>query len=104
MLYVFLLTLVLLAFSLIKKRNLGLFCTYAIIMAGVVTCVVKADAMWAFPMANTIIWLHYTEILSTPIYPIGNSYLYFGCGIGVLLILCAVLIRRAEFESTEVLQ
>lgn len=103
-LYFFLLMMVLLVFSLIKKRGLGLFCTYAIIMGGVVTCVAKVDAMWAFPMANSIIWLHYTEILSTPIYPIGSSYLYFGCCIGVLLILCAVLLKKAEFESTEVLQ
>ena len=103
-LYFFLLTLVLLVFSLIKKRSLGLFCTYAIVMAGVATCVAKTDVMWAFPMANSIIWLHYTEILSTPIYPIGSSYWYFGCCIGVLLILCAVLLSKAEFESTEVLQ
>lgn len=103
-LYLFLLMLVLLVFSLIKKRGLGLFFTYVIIMGGVVTCVAKVNAMWAFPMANSIIWLHYTEILSTPIYPIANSYLYFGSCIGVLLILCALLIKKAEFESTEVLQ
>lgn len=103
-LYFFLLTMVLLVFSLRKKRTLGLFCTYAIVMGGVVTCVAKTDAMWAFPMANSIIWLHYTEILSTPIYPIVSSYVYFGGCILGLLVLSILLLRRAEFESTEVLQ
>lgn len=103
-LYFFLLMLVLLVFSLRKKRKLGLFLAFAIIMLGVVTCATGVDAMWALPMANSIIWLHYTEILSTPVYPIINSYLYFGGYIGILLVLSAILIRRAEFESTEVLQ
>lgn len=103
-LYFFMLTLVLLVFSLRKKRGLGLFWTYAIVMGGVVTCAVKTDSMWVLPMANSIIWLHYTEILNTPSYPIINSYLYFfGC-IGGLLILSLLLLKRAEFESTEVFQ
>lgn len=103
-LYFFFLTLVLLVFSLCKKRRLGLFCTYAIIMSGVVTCATKTDLMWAFPMANSIIWLHYTEILSTPTYPIYCSYLYFSCWIVGLLFLNTILIKHTEFESVEVLQ
>lgn len=103
-LYFFVLTLILMLFSMVKKRGVGLFLTYAVVMCGLVTCSVRVDAMWAFPMANSIIWLHYTEILSKPIYPIWSSYLYFGVLIAGLLIANGLLLKKAEFECTEVLQ
>lgn len=101
-LYLFLLLVLLLLFAMLKKRSLGIFITYFTLLCGVITCSVRLDSMWIFPMANSIIWLHYTEILRKPVYPIQNSYLYFGVLIGLTLLLSRAFLRRMEFEQTEV--
>lgn len=103
-LYFFTLTLILMLFAMLKKRRAGLLCCFAAVMGGVATCAVKTDAMWLFPMSNTIIWLHYTEIQREPIYPIWCSYLYFGVCIAALLLACRLLLKRMEFDCGEVIQ
>ena len=96
-LYLFLLTLILLIFKLISFRSAGLFASLGVVAVGTATCAVEADIMWWFPMANAIIWLHYTPILSEPILAIWYSYAYFAAVITVLLIVSAILIKRANF-------
>ena len=52
---------------------MSIFCTgwwYRLSVLGVVTCSLKMNIMWSFPMANTIVWLHYEEIIGKPIVPI----------------------------------
>ncbi|MBQ8922131.1 MAG: hypothetical protein IJ060_08235 [Oscillospiraceae bacterium] len=102
-LYLFLLCMILLLFTMLKRRAIGVFAAYAVLLCGVITCAVRLKSMWMFPMANSIIWLHYTEILRKPVYPILNSYLYLGTLIFALLMTNRVMLRRMEFEQTEVL-
>ena len=98
-LYLFLLTLVLLIFKLLSIKSAGLFASLGVVAVGTATCAVEADIMWWFPMANTIIWLHYTPILSEPILAIWYSYAYFAAAITVLLVISVILTKRANFIS-----
>ncbi len=98
-LYLFLLSIILMIFKLLSFKSAGLFASLGIIALGTATCAIKAKSMWFFPMSNTIIWLHYTEILREPIVPIWYSYAYFGVIIIALLIVCVILAKRANFIS-----
>ena len=98
-LYLFLLTLILLIFKLISFRSAGLFASLGVVAVGTATCAIKTEMMWWFPMANTIIWLHYTPILREPIVAIWYSYAYFAAAIIALLIVSVILTKRANFIS-----
>lgn len=54
-----------------------------------------------FPMANTIIWLHYDTILNAPKMPVWCSFAYFMIAIGVMLVLTARAVHRMELFNVE---
>lgn len=97
--YLFLITEILMIFKLLSLKSAGMFASIGLIALGTATCAIKSKLMWFFPMANTIIWLHYTEILREPIVPIWYSYAYLSVFIVVLLIISAILAKRANFIS-----
>ena len=99
--YLFLLVLILYLFKMLNIKSAGLFSVFIVIGLGVTTCSLKTSAMWAFPMANTIVWLHYTEILREPIKPIAYSYIYFIAIISFLIIACFVALKRMQFRNIE---
>lgn len=101
-LYLLLLCMILLLFTMMKRRAIGVLSTYTVMLCGVITCAVRLKSMWLFPMANSIIWLHYTEILRKPVYPILNSYLYLVGLIIALLLTSRTMLHKMEFEQTEV--
>lgn len=99
--YMFLLAMIIYIFKLIHIQSFGLFVAIFIVAAGVVTCSLKSEIMWSFPMANTIVWLHYDEILNEPNFPIWFSYLYFGIAIIAITILNSIAVKRLEFINIE---
>ena len=99
--YLFVLVLILYLFKIINIRSAGIFAVYSLIGFGVVTCSVKSPAMWLFPMANTIVWLHYTEIIREPVVPIIQSYMYFLILIFFLLICNFVALKKMQFVNIE---
>lgn len=99
--YLFLLVLILYFFKLLYVKSAGLIAVFIVIGLGVATCSLKTSAMWCFPMANTIVWLHYTEILREPVVPIWKSYAYFGIMIVIFLIIDTFLMRRYQFTNIE---
>lgn len=100
-LYLFLLSLILFVFKMLKLHSAGLFTGIAMIAASIATCSVKTSPMWLFPMANTIIWLHYTEILREPIKPVWYSYAYFAVLIVVLTSVAWLVLKKANFYTVE---
>ncbi len=96
-LYLFLLSLILLNFKISSMKNVGLFANLTVIAFGFVTCMMSTKIMWAFPMANSIIWLHYTEILREPIMPIWFSYAYFAVMIISLIITAMFVVKKSNF-------
>lgn len=81
------------------SSSVGLAGALAVMALGTVTTSLYSPIKWAFPMANTIIWLHYGEILSEPIYPIWASFAYFGGLLAALIIGNFVALRRLKFQE-----
>ena len=53
--------------------------------------------MWYFPMAHTMVELHYTKYLKKPVMDIRYSFLYFAAIIVLVLIICLFKVRRTDF-------
>lgn len=98
---------VLLVMLLFGQKNHRAVCFLAasgIIGFGVFFTSIKTAAMWVFPMANAIVWLHFTEIYRDAVMPTEYSYIYFGVIIVLLIaanLFCAGGINAASMEETE---
>lgn len=99
--YLLLLVLVLCLFKIMRFKSAGLLFVFVILGMGVTTCSLKASIMWIFPMANTLVWLHYTEILREPIFPVWFSFIYFTIGIAFFLTMNLLALRKLQFINTE---
>lgn len=95
-LYLLLLSLILMLCRITFGRMTGVFSCVAIIALGVATCALRNDLMWLFPMGNSIIWMHYTEIIREPIKPIWYSYVYFAVADLLLIFISTLRIRRVS--------
>lgn len=93
-LYFLMLALLLLVFSLVKRKTAGIFLDVILILAGTATCAGRMAYMWVCPMAHTITWLHYTEYERHAALPVSCSYLYFGVIDTVLIVLAIVMGKR----------
>ena len=101
-LYLFLLALILCLMKLLYYHSAGLFGAVTVIAIGAATCALKLPVMWYFPMANTIVWLHYQELLREPITPVWESFVYF---IVILLVLFGMnLVALRRFQLMNVMQ
>lgn len=99
--YLLVLCMILFIFKMLQLRGAGLFAGISVIAIGVVTTSSRTSPMWLFPMANTIIWVHYTKIFSEPIKPVWYSYLYFILLIGALITVAYMVLKKANFYSVE---
>lgn len=99
--YLLLLSLIIYFFKLVHTQSFGIFAAIFVVAAGVMTCSLKSDSMWLFPMANTIVWLHYEEILRKPIFPIWYSYVYFIIAIVLLLLINFIAAKRLQLTNIE---
>lgn len=97
--YLFSLGMILLAFSVAKRKTAGIVICGLVIALGAALCSINTKLMWALPMAHSIIWLHYTEFLREPIFPIIYSVIYFGVIIIVPLIFCIAALRKFDYGS-----
>lgn len=77
----------------------GLAGAVLVMALGTVTTALYSPIKWAFPTANTIIWLHYTEIFSEPIYPMWASFLYFGLLLTLLAAANFIALKKLRFTE-----
>lgn len=99
--YLFMLSLIIYFFKLVHIQSFGLFAAVFIVAAGVMTCSLKSPSMWVFPMANTIVWLRYEEILSKQVFPIWCSYMYFIVVILAGLTINTIAVKRLQLYNIE---
>lgn len=97
--YMMIIGLLLLAFSLVKKKTLGFVLCGAIISLGTAFCSVKTMLMWSMPMANTIVWLHFTRYFRQPVVSIYFSITYLCVFIAALLIFCVIAIQKFNYDN-----
>ena len=97
--YLLILGLILLLFSLLKKKTAGFVICGAIISLGTALCSVKTSLMWAFPMANSIIWLHYTKYFREPVVSMEFSIGYMLILIALLLTFSVIAIKRFNYDN-----
>lgn len=94
--YLILLGMVMMCFTILGKKALGVVFCGGIIAVGSALCSIRAPLMWALPMANSVVWLHYTEFRREPFYPIWCSGSYFGITIAFLIVLSLVRLKRFD--------
>lgn len=98
-LYLIVIGLIMLFFSLVKSKGIGFVVCGMVISLGTALCAVKSQLMWIMPMANSIIWLHYTSYYSTPIVLLWYSEGYM-CGlIALFILLSSLAIKRFDYDN-----
>lgn len=92
---------ILLLSSLLNKKRIGIFINVLFIACGAASSALRLKSMWFFPMANSILWLHFREYLTKEIFPVYGSYVYFVMLNFVLLILCFVFADRYQVAGRD---
>jgi len=99
--YMLVISMIIYFFKLIHIQSFGLLAAVFVVAGGVVTCSLKSELMWLFPMANTIVWLHYDIILDELNVPMWYTYTYFAVILSVLTIVNAIAVKHLEFINIE---
>ena len=99
--YLLTLSLILCFFRLLHIQSFGLFTVFVIIGLGTASVFLKSSVMWIFPTANTLIWIHYEEILDKPVFPIWLSFLYFSVAIVILIVCNLIALKKIQFINIE---
>lgn len=97
--YILILGMILLSFSLIKQKTMGFVLCGTLISVGTAFCSVRANLMWTMPMANSIIWIHYTRYFSEPLMPMWFSVTYLLVMLAALLIFSGVAIHKFNYDN-----
>lgn len=100
-LYLLMIALILCLMKMLYLRTMGIFSVIAICAIGTAICALQIPAQWLFPTSNTLIWLHYQELLREPVIPISTSLLYFIIGDILLLIADLLVVHRLQFRNIE---
>ena len=97
--YLMIIGLLLLAFSLVKKKTMGFVLCGAVISLGTAFCSIKTVLMWSMPMANSIIWLHFTKYFRQPVVSIYFSIGYLCTFIFALIVFCVIAIKKFNYDN-----
>ena len=97
--YLMIIGLILLSLSLIKHKTLGFVSCGAVIALGTAFCSIKTSLMWTMPMANSIIWLHFTKYFRVPEVSITFSVVYLVTFVAALIVFCYIMIGRFNYDN-----
>lgn len=101
--YLMIIGLILLVFSLFKRKTVGFIICGGMISLGMAFSAIRTNLMWTMPMANSITWLHYTKYFKKPIMPMSFSVIYLLVLIAVLLVFGGIAIGKFNYDNvTEV--
>lgn len=97
--YFMMIGLILLAFSLVKRKTTGFVFCGGIISLGTALCSIRSGLMWIMPMAHSVIWLHYTKYYREPVVPIWYSVVYYCVFIAALILFCWIAMRKFSYDN-----
>lgn len=100
-LYMLTLAMILLLFHILNLRKIGVPVSISVIAVGSALGILGSSGMWYFPMAHTMIHLHFTKHLKEPIMELKASFIYFGVFILVLLILSLIRVKHTNFLNID---
>lgn len=101
LLYMIMLAMILLMFHVLGLRKLGVPTAISVIAVGSALGILDSAGMWYFPMAHTMIYLHYTKHLKEPVMRLENSFLYFGIIIAAILIFSLIRVKHTNFLNID---
>lgn len=96
-LYMILLAEILLMATVHNKKHIGLMISVAIIAVGAALGFMDANGMWIFPMAHSVVSLHYTDYFQEPVCSFQFSLLYDLIAIVVCFIVSLVAVKKTAF-------
>ncbi|SDB47072.1 hypothetical protein SAMN02910317_02396 [Ruminococcaceae bacterium FB2012] len=71
----------------------------AVISLGTAFCSIKAKLMWSMPMANSIIWFHFTKYFRQPVVSVYYSITYLCIFIITLIVFCVIAIKKFNYDN-----
>ncbi len=101
LMYMVLLSMILLFFHILNLKKAGIASAVSIIAAGSALGIFKSPGMWFFPMAHTMIYLHYTQYLKKTIMKLQSSFFYFIIIIAILLFICLFSVKYTNFLNND---
>ncbi len=101
MMHMFLMALIMMLFNIYKKKIFGFITVGALIAVGFALSDLNSDLMWFTPLANSIVWEHFTEMFRKPVKPMSDSYLYFGILSAILIVVNFIGIRKFSLETIQ---
>ena len=100
-LYLILLGMIMMCFTVFGKKTAGVIVCGGLIAVGSALCSIRSSLMWTLPMANSVVWLHYTEFRREPFYPIWCSGVYFAALIVLLMILSLIRLKKFDCSAND---
>lgn len=92
-LYLFLLSMILLLFATLGAKKAGVITGFLVIAAGICFCATSSRFKFLFPMANSLLGVHYTRYYREMVFPLSLSAYYF---IGLLAVILFVAFIRCK--------
>ena len=99
--YLLIITLIMLLFYQIKQKGLGFLAVGGIIGFGTLFTSIYSKIMWLFPMANAIVWLHYTDIFRKEKVSMEYSYAYYLFFITALVTVNIVISKKLNIDTIQ---
>lgn len=100
-LYLILLGMIMMCFTVFGKKTAGVIVCGGLIAVGSALCSIRSSLMWVLPMANSVVWLHYTEFRREPFYPIWCSGVYFGALIVPLTLMSLIRLKKFDCSASD---
>ncbi len=101
-LYLMILNGIMLLFRILRRKVMGFFLSGCMIVFGAALCAIHSKVMWLFPMAHSIVWLHYDSKFRALECSLQTSVIYDLAIIFFMLMLCFLTIHRYNFDQIEV--
>ena len=92
-LYLLLLSMILLLFATLGAKKAGVITGFLVIAAGICFCATSSRFKFLFPMANSLLGVHYTRYYREMVFPLSLSAYYF---IGLLAVILFVAFIRCK--------
>lgn len=99
--YMLVLVLIMMLFQIWKKKMFGFFTSGVLITFGAAFCAIHADLKWLFPMAHSLIWVHYSDYYRKMEMPITYSVLYYVIWIVALCGMCFFSLKKMNFDTVQ---